>query len=151
VLFSDDFERLNNQPQAFVSSQRGSHYTYQVAFPEVVESSLDSCRELELRVFRRALYLDCIDYLLATYGPNWNSMEQKKGRYRLNNSGATSRVLETYFGTPVRPVSLNITLDPGCISSGGQQSTSLWHEMGSPSCSKRQARLRNNSSAIQGS
>jgi hypothetical protein len=87
VLFSDDFERLNNQPQAFVSSQRGSHYTYQVAFPEVVESSLDSCRELELRVFRRALYLDCIDYLLATYGPNWNSMEQKKGRYRLNKLG----------------------------------------------------------------
>jgi hypothetical protein len=54
---------------------------------ESTQGCLEGCRELELRVFRRALYLDCLDYLQATYGEDWQTLEQKKGQYRLTKLG----------------------------------------------------------------
>eukprot|EP00804_Cyclotella_cryptica_P012519 CCRYP_017724-RA/>CCRYP_017724-RA protein AED:0.34 eAED:0.23 QI:0/0/0/1/1/1/3/0/930 len=51
------------------------------------ERFLDSSRELELRVFRRALYLDCMEHLDAKFGIGWRSQEQRKGKYRLNRLG----------------------------------------------------------------
>jgi hypothetical protein len=60
--------------------------------PEGAGSSLDSCRELELRVFRCALYLE---YRLPCVNlrPDWNSMEQKKGRYCLNKLRRNADIL----------------------------------------------------------
>eukprot|EP00804_Cyclotella_cryptica_P009181 CCRYP_003237-RA/>CCRYP_003237-RA protein AED:0.49 eAED:0.30 QI:0/0/0/0.75/1/1/4/0/697 len=51
------------------------------------ERFLDSSRELELRVFCRALYLDCMEHLDAEFGIDWRSQEQRKGKYRLNRLG----------------------------------------------------------------
>jgi hypothetical protein len=44
-------------------------------------------RKRELFIFRRALYLDCLEYLEDTYGEGWQSLDQKKGRYRLTKVG----------------------------------------------------------------
>lgn len=44
-------------------------------------------RKRELSIFRRALYLDCLEYLEDTYGAGWGSLDTKKGRYRLTKVG----------------------------------------------------------------
>jgi hypothetical protein len=48
---------------------------------------LEFCRKQELSMFRRTLYLDCLEYLEESYGSNWQSLDQKKGRYRLTKVG----------------------------------------------------------------
>jgi len=111
---------------------------------ESTQGCLEGCRELELRVFRRALYLDCLDYLQATYGEHWQTLEQKKGRHRLTKLGWILKQYETSFGMPAKLASLNTMLALACTSSAGRIDTRRWQEMVSLLCLKDQAHQRNN-------
>jgi hypothetical protein len=54
---------------------------------ELKTNALDGCRDMGLQVFRRALYLDCIEYLALHHGSDWQTQPQRKSRFRLTELG----------------------------------------------------------------